>query len=178
MRYVGLLRAVNVAGTGKLSMGDLRALVASLGYTNVATFIASGNVLFDARASETAVAKKIEDALRSKLDLDTKVLVRTADQLAPLVTDHAFRDRGMPGSKMHVVFLSAPPTASAIAKLDPRRSPPDEIVVRGREVHWLTPDGAGRSKLSNDYFERTLGVRATTRNHNTVTKLFELLGRG
>ena len=71
-------------------------------------------------------------------------------------------------------FLSGKPTAKAVAALDPDRSPSDEFQVSGREVYLHTPDGIGRSKLTIDYFERTLGVRATARNWNTVTKLIEL----
>ncbi len=178
MRYVALLRAVNVGGTGKLPMAELRELVESLGYTNVQTYIASGNVVFDGRGSAESIAKKIADALRTKRCLDTDVLLRTADELAPLVDDHAFKDRGASGSRLHVVFLSGAPTKAAIAKLDPTRSPGDELEVRGREIHWHTPEGAGQSKFSIAYFERTLGVAGTTRNHNTVTTLLELLRRG
>jgi uncharacterized protein (DUF1697 family) len=177
MRYVALLRAVNVGGTAKLPMADLRKLVESLGYGAVTTYIASGNVIFDARGSEATIAGKIEDVLRSKLKLDTDVLVRTAAQLEPLVHDHAFADRGAEGSRLHVVFLRDAPTKSAIAKLDASRSPGDEILVRGREIHWHTPNGAGQSKLSMAYFERVLATPGTTRNHNTVTKLYALLAR-
>lgn len=178
MRYVALLRAVNVGGTAKLPMQSLRKLVESLGYTAVTTYIASGNVIFDGRGAEASVAKKIEDGLRTKLSLDTDVLVRNAEQLAPLVSDHAFGDRGAQGSRLHIVFLRDVPTKSAIAQLDPSRSPGDELDVRGREIHWHTPNGAGQSKLSMVYFERVLGTVGTTRNHNTVTKLHELVSRG
>lgn len=177
-RYVALLRAVNVGGTGKLPMSELKKAVESIGARDVSTYIASGNVLFEARGTEAAVAKQIQGALRAKQKLDTDVLVRTAAQLEPLVNDHAFADRGAPGAKLHVVFLSAAPAASAIAKLDPSRSPGDEIAVRGREIHWYTPNGAGQSKLSMAYFERVLGVAGTTRNLNTVTKLLALLRGG
>jgi uncharacterized protein (DUF1697 family) len=177
MRHVALLRAVNVGGTAKLPMASLRELVLGLGYRDVTTLIASGNVMFDARGSEATIAKKIEDALRTKLGLDTDVLVRTADQLAPIVKSHAFADRGSDGSRLHVVFLRDAPTKAAIAKLDPSRSPGDEILVRGREIHWHTPKGAGQSKLSMVYFERVLGTPGTTRNHNTVSKLHALLSR-
>jgi uncharacterized protein (DUF1697 family) len=177
MRYVGLLRAVNVGGTGKLAMSDLRALVESLGYGAVTTFIASGNVLFDARGAPANVEKKIEAALLSELGLDTDVLVRTAADLAPLAKSHAFAERTTEGSRLHVVFLRDAPDRRAIAKLDVSHSPGDEVLVRGRELHWYAPHGAGQSKLSMAFFERALGVAGTTRNHNTVTKLHALLAR-
>lgn len=178
MRYVALLRAVNVGGTGKLPMADLKRLVEAVGGTNVSTYIASGNVLFDARGSAASVGNKIEDALRTKRKLETDVIVRNADELEPCVTNHAFKDRGAEASRLHIVFLSDAPTESAISKLDPSRSPGDELEVRGREIHWHTPNGAGQSKLSMVYFERVLGVAGTTRNHNTVTQLYELLRAG
>jgi uncharacterized protein (DUF1697 family) len=178
MRYVALLRAVNVGGTGKLPMATLAKLVEAVGGKNVSTYIASGNVLFDARGSAASFGKKIEDALRTKLKLDTDVIVRTADELEPCVKDHAFKDRGADGSRLHVVFLSAAPAESAVRELDPSRSPGDELEVRGREIHWHTPNGAGQSRLSMAYFERVLGVAGTTRNHNTVSKLYALLRAG
>ena len=172
MRVVALLRAVNVAGTGTLPMADLRALITSLGYSNVETYIQSGNVVFDARAIHE-VSKGIEAALKKKLGLDTRVMVRSADELAPCAERHAFAGRAE-GSRLHVCFLAEAPTKVAIAKLDPNRSPGDEFVVRGRELHILTPNGAGRSKLTMSYLERTLGTAGTTRNLNTVTKLLAL----
>ncbi len=176
MRYVALLRAVNVGGTAKLPMEHLRTLATGLGYADVSTYIASGNLLFTARGAEASIAKKLEDALRTKQKLETDVLVRTAEDLAPLATKHAFADRGADGSRLHVVFLRDAPSETAIAALDPERSTTgDELLVRGREIHWHTPAGAGQSKLSMAYFERVLGTPGTTRNHNTVTKLYELL---
>jgi len=131
-------------------------------------------VLFTARASETSAAAAIERALKGELGLDTDVLVRTAAQLAPLVASHAFAGRA-DGSRLHIVFLRDAPAKAKIAAIDRTRSPRDEIEVRGREIHWHTPDGAGQSKYSMAYFERVLGTPGTTRNLNTVTKLLALL---
>jgi uncharacterized protein (DUF1697 family) len=172
VRVVALLRAVNVAGTGKLPMADLRALVESLGYANVETYIQSGNVVLDA-PKEEGVATHIEAALEKKHALDTRVMVRTADSLIDSAEHHAFAGRAE-GSKLHVVFFAEAPTKAAIAKLDPNRSPGDEFVVRGRELHLYTPNGAGQSKLTMSYLERMLGTAGTMRNLNTVTKLLAL----
>jgi len=80
-------------------------------------------------------------------------------------------------SRLHVVFLARTPTAKTAARLDPERSPPDEFSVRGREIYLRLPNGAGRSKLTTDYFERQLGIAATARNWNTLIKLLALTQR-
>jgi uncharacterized protein (DUF1697 family) len=76
--------------------------------------------------------------------------------------------------KLHVVFLSDKPPPSAVKELDPQRSPRDEFSVRGREIYLHLPNGAGRSKLTLDYFEKRLGARGTARNWRTLNKLIEL----
>jgi uncharacterized protein (DUF1697 family) len=79
----------------------------------------------------------------------------------------------LPGNKLHVVFLAGSSSRRRIQELDPDRSPPD--VVRGQHIYLSYPNGSGRSRLSLDYFERTLDTAATARNWNTVTKLLELM---
>ena len=92
-----------------------------------------------------------------------------------LIKSNPFLVPGRDTSKILVMFLDDAPTAEAMPRLDPQRSPPDEFVVRGREIYAYCPNGFGRSKLSIDYFERRLRTRATARNWNTVVKLADLM---
>lgn len=177
MRLVGLLRAVNVGGTGKLPMAALRALVAKLGFADVETFIQTGNVLFDA-PGVAGVAEKIEAGLREEHGLHTTVILRTPAELAAVARAHAFADRGADPTRLHVVFLLEAPAKAAVARLDPSRSPGDAWRARGRDLHLFLPNGAGRSKLTMAYLERILGTAGTMRNLNTVTKLAALAARG
>ena len=100
-------------------------------------------------------------------------MVRSKAHIATVLANDPFADA--PPNLAHVAFLSAKPAAKAVASLDPDRSPPDAFRVRGREVYLHYPNGSGRSKLSGDYLERVLGVRATARNRNTVGKLLAMM---
>jgi uncharacterized protein (DUF1697 family) len=173
--FVALLRGINVGGKAIIPMPELKSLFASLELEDVTTYIQSGNVVFSSSTGDAqALAVAIEERIDEAFGLGTTVLVRTPVDLAEIAESNPYLRRGADLSKLHVVFLSAPPEADAVAELEPARSPPDEFVVRGREIYLHLPNGAGRSKLTVDYFETRLGGRATARNWKTVTKLLEL----
>jgi uncharacterized protein (DUF1697 family) len=179
--FVALLRGINVGGKTIVPMPELRSLFASLGVEDVTTYIQSGNVVFSSSSGDgQALAVAIETQIADKFGLDTTVLIRTPTELAEIAGSNPFLGRETDLTKLHVVFLGGPPTAGAVDELDPKRSPPDEFSVRGSEIYLHLPNGAGRSKLTIDYFEKRLGVRATARNWKTLTKLVELTqsGRG
>jgi uncharacterized protein (DUF1697 family) len=176
--FVALLRAVNVSARNKVPMAELKALVSALGFENPVTYVQSGNVVLDSRAgSAVEVGTTIERGIADAFGLDVAVLVRTPTELRATADGNPFLDREPDWTKLHVVFLDAEPEAAAVARLDPQRSPPDELSVRGQEIYLHLPHGAGRSKLTTDYFERRLGARATARNWNTVMKLLALTER-
>ena len=172
--YVALLRAINLGSRNKVSMADLRTLFGALGFEDVSTYVQSGNVVFRGRGAAADVTAAIEDRIRSELGLDVTVLVRTGAQLAKLVDANPFAGRDVDPATLHVTFLAEKPASARVRGLDPARSEPDEFRVAGREVYLRCPNGYGRSKLTNAYFEKGLGVAATTRNWRTVTKLVEL----
>jgi uncharacterized protein (DUF1697 family) len=170
--YVALLRGVNVGGARKLPMKELAPALSGLGLEDVVTYIQSGNVVFRAPAgARTKLVSQVERRIEDVFGLDVTVMLRTPAQLAKLIDANPFDDDV---SKLHVAFLDRKPTKAAVAKLDPGRSPPDEFAVKGTEIYLHFPNGSGRTKLGGEYFERTLGVRATARNWRTVTKLLEL----
>ena len=173
--FVALLRGINVGGRAMIPMPELKSLFASIGFEDVSTYIQSGNVVFKSSTRDAqALAAAIEERIAETFDLGTTVLMRTPAELAEIAESNPFLDRETDLSKLHIVFLSGPPAAAAVEELDPNRSPPDEFSVRGSEIYLYLPNGAGRSKLTIDYFEKRLAVRATTRNWKTLTKLIEL----
>jgi uncharacterized protein (DUF1697 family) len=173
--YVALLRGVNLGARNKVSMADLRTLIESLGAEDVQTYVQSGNVVFKSRVRSAAkLAGDIEQRISGKLGLEIRVVLRTDKQLAKIVAGNPFAASQSEGTKLHVTFLAEAPKASRTRALEPEAFEPDEFQVKGREVYLHTPKGYGRSKLSNAYFEKQLGVAGTTRNWNTVTKLAEL----
>jgi uncharacterized protein (DUF1697 family) len=173
--FIALLRGINVGGKAMIPMPELKSLFASMGLEDVSTYIQSGNVVFSSPTDDAqALALAIEERIAEAFGLGTTVLLRTPAELAEIASSNPYLRREADLSKLHVVFLNAPPEADAVAELDPARSPPDEFAVQGREIYLHLPNGAGRSKLTIDYFEKRLGVRATARNWKTLTKLLEL----
>ena len=168
-RFVALLRGVNVGGKNKLAMSELRTLVESLGYTDVRTFIQSGNVLFS--TDETVVAPDLQRSIEARFGLAIAVVLRSAAELELVVGADPFPEAER--ARVHVGFMTARPPAEAVAALDHARFLPEEFIVSGRELYLHLPSGMARTKLPA-YLGRALGVPTTLRNWNTVTKLLEL----
>jgi uncharacterized protein (DUF1697 family) len=168
--YVALLRGINLGARNKIAMGDLRAMFETLDARDVRTYVQSGNVVFVSDAKAADLPDAIERAIARAAGLDVEVLVRTRAQLDRVVKGNPFAD-GAELKALHVTFLDARPAKARVDALDPERYPPDTFRVAGQEVYLHCPNGYGPSKLSNAYFEKQLGVAATTRNWRTVTTL-------
>jgi uncharacterized protein (DUF1697 family) len=175
--FVAFLRAVNVGGNNQVSMAKLRALLESLGYTGVTTYIQSGNIVLDGKErTSAALVPKIEAAIAGDFGLSIDVVVRSERELTTVIESNPFLRRVPDPSKLHVAFLNQPPDRARVVTLDPARFVPDEFAVGAREVYLHCPDGFGRSKLPTALVAK-LAAPATVRNWNTVTKLAELAAR-
>jgi uncharacterized protein (DUF1697 family) len=173
--YVALLRGINVGGRTKVGMADLRQVFVDLGHADVKTYLQSGNVLFESpEQTPSRLPGDIERRIAQELDMSVTVLLRTGDDLAEVVANNPFLARETDFAKLHVTFLAEVPDRERAARIATPVGAPDEFSLAGREVFLLCPNGYGRTKLNNTYIERRLGVAATTRNWNTVTKLCEL----
>jgi uncharacterized protein (DUF1697 family) len=136
--YVALLRGVNVGGRAQVAMPALREAVTALGHEDVATYIQSGNVVF--RSSSRAagkIAAGLERGVEERFGMDVTVVIRTARELARVARSNPFLAAGADPKTLHVGCLAGRPTAAAVGRLDPQHAPPDEFVVRGREVSAL-----------------------------------------
>ncbi|MCY3912621.1 MAG: DUF1697 domain-containing protein [Chloroflexi bacterium] len=175
--YIALLRAINVGGTKKLLMADLRAMFEAAGCTEVRTYIQSGNVVFRA---DPALAERIPELIEGEIaaskGFQVPVVTRSAAEWSAVVSGNPFLAAGADPAQLHVGFLAEEPGTARIAELDPNRSPQDALEVRGREVYLHFPNGTARSKLTVDYFDRTLGTTITIRNWRTVGKLLAMAG--
>jgi uncharacterized protein (DUF1697 family) len=171
---IALLRGVNVGGRNSVPMADLRSVLETTGLEDVRTYIQSGNVVFRSRVPGKTLAAQMEDAIADAFGVRPAVLLRTPVQLDAVVDSNPFLAAGADTTKLHVVFLERRPAAKDAGRLDPDRSPPDAFALVGLELYLHLPNGAGRSRLGIDYVERTLGVRATQRNWNTVLRLLAL----
>ena len=164
--YAALLRAVNVGGTGKLAMTELRKLCATAGFGDVATYIQSGNVVFTSKRGEASVKKLLEAALAEQLGKPCAVLVRTAGELRELLDANPF-PKAAP-NRLLVLFLDEEPSAAKLK--DVVAAGGEELRVCGRHVLVHFPNGMGQSKLKLPF--RDVG---TGRNLNTVRKLLAML---
>jgi uncharacterized protein (DUF1697 family) len=173
--YIALLRSVNVAGHGRLSMAELKESFLGMGYTDVSTYIQTGNVFFRSPAKRAStLSAAIEDRLAEDFGSAPAVLLRKAADLKRIVAGSPFPKKGADPARHHVTFLAAAPSAERLASFKAPPSGRDELVIAGQEVYVHTPDGYARSKLTGALLERRLGVLSTTRNWNTVTKLCDL----
>jgi len=170
MRYIAFLRAINVGGHN-VKMDHLRALFEELGFSNVETFIASGNVLFDSPSTDAAaLEERIEQHLKEALGYAVTTFLRTPDELAAVVAHQPF-PAADPAAEhaLTVTFLKAAPGEEARQKLMSLRSEIDDFHVHQREAYWLCATRTSDSKFIG--FEKVLRMPATSRNVTTVRKL-------
>lgn len=172
-RYIAFLRAINVGGH-TIKMEQLRALFAELGFANVATFIASGNVIFDAPAAHApALEQQIENHVQQALGYEVATFLRSCAELAAIAACQPFPNNA-PAADFHglyVAFLRTPPGEEAQQRLMKFRTPTDDFHVHGREMYWLCRTRISDSAFSGALLEKTLGMPATMRNITTVRKL-------
>lgn len=172
-RYVALLRAINVGGR-TVKMDRLRELFEDLGFRNVQTVIASGNVLFDAPSKNpSAVEKKIEAQLFASLGYAVETFVRTPAELVAAAEADVFRgsERHSPTNALYVGFVKTDPTEDACDRLAKLNTEIDEFRVHGREYYWSCRKSIGQSKVTGAAIERALKVPSTVRNISTVRRL-------
>ena len=165
MRYVALLRAVNVGGTGALPMAGLRALCIEVGFERVETYIASGNVVFESEAAPSTAKAALEGRLLAHAGKPICVVMRSAAEIAAVVAGNPFVD--VAPKLVHAIFLDAPPPRNALERAVGRN---DELLRLGeREIFVCYPNGMGRSRL-----KIPAAATGTARNMNTVARLAEI----
>ena len=174
--YVALLRGVNVGGAHGLPMTALRGLFVKAGALGVETLIQSGNVVFESRKNSGAdIVAAVGAAISREFGFDVPIVLRSAGQWRTLIDGNPYLRRDVDPKALHAACLSARPEPARAVRLDPRRSPPDEFEVREETIYLNLPNGVARSKLTNAWFDSTLGVVCTMRNWATVTRLAQLL---
>ncbi|GAB2468678.1 DUF1697 domain-containing protein [Xylanimonas ulmi] len=164
--HIALLRAVNVGGTGKLPMADLRRLAQDVGFTGVETYIASGNLLLESDDEEATVGRRLERALGAYAGRPVGVLVRSPGELRRVLDANPFDEA--PGNRVAVVFLPGAAPSDALDTVS--RADDGEVVHLGERVLYVHyPNGMGRSRL-----RVPAAAQGTARNVNTVARLVAL----
>jgi uncharacterized protein (DUF1697 family) len=176
-RYIALLRGINVSGQRIIPMENLRASFERMKFTRVSTYIQSGNVFFSSQpgAEDPELSRKIATALLSDFGFEVTVVIRSLPEITKILAENPFlkeKNAGVQG--LHVTFLEDVPAKEKMESVMRLDFSPDRFIISGKEVYIHCPDGYGRTKINNSFFESKLKVQATTRNWKTVIKLEEL----
>lgn len=172
--YVALLRGINVGGN-TLKMERLRALCGELRFTNVRTYMQSGNVIFESSESAASCVKTLEEKLVGESRLPVSVILRTPKDLENVLKSNPFlKEKAIDETRLYVTFLPKAAPKEGVQKIGLIKAGSDRFEVVGKEIFLHCPDGYGETKLSNTAIEKALGLRTTTRNWNTVNKLLEM----
>jgi uncharacterized protein (DUF1697 family) len=174
--FISLLRGINVGGQKRIAMADLVQLCTSLGFDNVRTYLQSGNVLFESPDRDTGrLSSMISENISAKFGLSVNVILRTSDELRRIILANPLGKEGLDADKYHVTFLSDIPSEEFQGSRMKGKDGPDRYLIIGSEIYLFCPNGYGRTKFSNTFFEKKLGVFATTRNWKTVNMLAEMV---
>ena len=171
-----MLRGINVSGQKKIRMADLRSLYETLGLKNVQSYLQSGNVVFDSDEQDaTKLRKLIESQIETTYGFSVPVLIRTGDNFKRVIENHPFAEEE--AIRVLVTFLYELPEKSKWEELGRHKDKVDQFALGEQEIFLLCPGGYGRTKLSNTFFEKKLGVIATTRNWKSVNASYEMTVR-
>lgn len=171
--YALLLQGVNVGGHALLSMATLRDLLSTLGFSDVRTYLQSGNAVVTTSRAPDEIIAITQKALRERLGRDVAVLARTAEALQGVVDGWPWAEAVDP-TTMHVIFLWHASHAEKLRDLDEASMLPEQCQVNGPHLYLHLPSGMGRSKLGAWASRRLTGTGATTRNWNTVRALCDM----
>ena len=172
-RLILLLRGINVGGKNVLPMRELTRICAEWGGQNIRTYLQSGNVALDlVPAQAPKLADAVQRQLAAQFGLNVPIVTRNRLEVLDVLAHNPWPD--CDPALLSVAFLAHAPTAAQIARLEPNRSPPDQFHVDGRAVYLHTPNGLGRTKLTNAWLDAKLTTISTVRNWRTIGALAEL----
>ena len=175
-KFIVLLRGINVSGQKKIKMIELKSLLEQEGFFNVVTYIQSGNIVLDAKQSNTAeVSSIVRNMLDKTFGWDVKVLSKKPQEISNIVEANPFSTLPDLNTKfLAVTMLEDTPSAEKLELIAPFNTADEQFKVLGNNIYIYCPNGFGRAKISNNFFEQKLKVAATSRNWNTMNKLVAL----
>jgi uncharacterized protein (DUF1697 family) len=177
-RHVVLLRGINIGSRNRVSMPKLREALEEAGFTDVQTYLQSGNVVLESRAKPDTVRRKVEQLIEKHFGLEIAVVVRSKAELAAVAKRNRHAKVANDPKRYQVTFLSKKLPARVVKELEQAAAADERVVVAGREVYAWHPAGVARSKLWSKLAGQGLGVTATSRNWTTVEALLELASDG
>jgi uncharacterized protein (DUF1697 family) len=174
--FISILRGINISGQKLIKMDALRNLYENLGFQNVTTYVQSGNVIFtsnniDVNKLEQEISRQIE----KDFEFDVPVIVLTIDKMKQITDNNPFlKDSNKDQTFFHVTFLSSKPNLYLYKQIDDKKQNGEELFISDTAVYLYCPNGYGRTKLTNNFLEAKLKVRATTRNWKTTNELLKI----
>ncbi|RUU52373.1 DUF1697 domain-containing protein [Mesorhizobium sp. M2C.T.Ca.TU.002.02.1.1] len=175
--FVALFSGINVGGNRIVKMAELKAFFEGLGFSDVATYVQSGNVVFRAKKGDVAaLTKEIETAFEKKWGFNSRILVRDAGWFERLVKDNPYPEIAGEPTKLHAYALEREPTAEEAQRLADKCTGPERFEIKGDVLYLHAPDGLGKSVFGN-LIPRTLKVPGTARNWRSVLALLEMAGK-
>ncbi|HPG40224.1 MAG TPA: DUF1697 domain-containing protein [bacterium] len=174
--YISMLRGINVSGQKMIRMQELVAMYKTLGFTNVSTFIQSGNVVFSCAKQDIAsLTTMIEEQIHNHFGYSVSVFIRTVPEMAHIITTNPFsKQENETNKNIYITFLQTQPVVEEPRNVKITSQSGEEYIRVDREIFLFCPNGYGRTKLNNNYFERKYKLPVTTRNWNTVKELYKL----
>lgn len=172
--YIALLRGINVSGQKKIKMAELRSHLVNWGFSQVQTYIQSGNLVFtDTENDRHRIAERIRNGILEVYGFDVPVMILVPEELEEVLAHNPFLPEYEP-KRLYVTFLSAEPPPLLVEQLTLVDYSPEAFILQGKHIYFFSPAGYGRAKMNNNFFEKKLKVNATTRNWRTVNKLNEM----
>jgi uncharacterized protein (DUF1697 family) len=178
MRFIAILRGINVGTGRKVPMADLKRLCESLSLKNVQTYIQSGNLIFELPRQEliSELEARLQRSFSETFGFEIPVLIRTAEEWVASIAQNPFlKEENVDIERLHLTCLKQLPSPELLEKIKAFQYLPDRYEIIGRDVFIFCAAGYGTSKLVNSFFESKLKTQATTRNWKTVLKLNEMI---
>ena len=174
--YISILRGINVSGQRLIKMEALRKLYMDSGFQHVQTYIQSGNVIFQYKESDLHhLENKITQMISVTFSFEVPVLVMNINELRSVLENNPYtKDKAKDPAFFHITFLSAEPAQERLDKIKKEQYYPDEFECSGKAIYLYCPNGYGKTKLTNNFFESKLKVIATARNWKTSLELLNL----
>ncbi|WP_298477513.1 DUF1697 domain-containing protein [uncultured Maribacter sp.] len=174
--YIALLRGINVSGHKKIKMADLRLLLEKEDFTNVKTYIQSGNIIFSSQEEDsTKLEHQLSTLIKENYDFEVPVLVKNAEQIKDILDKNPYKNKeDLASNKIYFVVLKEAPKIENSSILSSISFQNEQLVITPTCVYLRCALGAGKAKCTNNFIEKKLKVSATTRNYKTMLKLQEM----
>lgn len=174
--YISILRGINVSGHRMIKMDALKKMCADLNFTNIRTYIQSGNIIFQSKMTDTEkISKTIKTNIEKVFRFDVPVITLTQKELENVINSNPFsNDKSKDPAFFHITFLSDKPAKQNTEQLKPTDLKNDKYEIIDKAIYLYCPDSYSNSKLTNSFLEAKLKVAATTRNWKTTNELFKI----